>query len=681
MHTGTVKYAHLLSPITIGDLTLRNRAVMGSMHTGLEDFFWDIPKLAAYYAERAKGGVGLIVTGGYAPNKRGWLKPFASEMSNRLHAERHKQVTSAVHEHGGAIALQVLHAGRYSYTPFSVSASAIKAPINPFRPSALSTRGVDRTVSDFARAARLAQRAGYDAVEIMGSEGYLVNQFLAARTNRRTDAWGGTAEKRMRFPVEIVRRTREAVGDGFPVIYRLSLLDLVEGGQTWDEVVELAHRIEDAGATVINTGIGWHEARVPTIITQVPRGAWTWTTERLKAEVSVPVCASNRINTPQLADRLIADGTADLVSMARPLLADPDFVNKAAAEREDEIITCIACNQACLDHVFKNQKASCMLNPRAGRETEIVLVPTLRKRQVAVVGGGPAGLAAAAAYAERGDAVTLFEKGAELGGQFRLAMQIPGKEEFAEALRYYRRQLEIHGVEVRLNTTADPEALTGFDEVVVATGVVPRVPAIPGIDHPKVVLYSDVLDGSVEVGRRVAVIGAGGIGVDVAHYLTHDPTETTADWLAHWGVGDPAHGTGQEAGGLAAPTSREPVREVTLVQRKTSIIGKSLGKTSGWAHRAVLKQAGVTQVSGATYDLVDDRGLHLTVDGEQRVIEVDHVVVCAGQESVRDLYDALLAAHAEGRTPTRPHIIGGADVAAELDAKRAIEQGVRLAAG
>jgi 2,4-dienoyl-CoA reductase (NADPH2) len=681
MHTGTVKYAHLLSPITIGDLTLRNRAVMGSMHTGLEDFFWDIPKLAAYYAERAKGGVGLIVTGGYAPNKRGWLKPFASEMSNRLHAERHKQVTSAVHEHGGAIALQVLHAGRYSYTPFSVSASAIKAPINPFRPSALSTRGVDRTVSDFARAARLAQRAGYDAVEIMGSEGYLVNQFLAARTNRRTDAWGGTAEKRMRFPVEIVRRTREAVGDGFPVIYRLSLLDLVEGGQTWDEVVELAHRIEDAGATVINTGIGWHEARVPTIITQVTRGAWTWATERLKAEVSVPVCASNRINTPQLADRLIADGTADLVSMARPLLADPDFVNKAAAEREDEIITCIACNQACLDHVFKNQKASCMLNPRAGRETEIVLVPTLRKRQVAVVGGGPAGLAAAAAYAERGDAVTLFEKGAELGGQFRLAMQIPGKEEFAEALRYYRRQLEIHGVEVRLNTTADPEALTGFDEVVVATGVVPRVPAIPGIDHPKVVLYSDVLDGSVEVGRRVAVIGAGGIGVDVAHYLTHDPTETTADWLAHWGVGDPAHGTGQEAGGLAAPTSREPVREVTLVQRKTSIIGKSLGKTSGWAHRAVLKQAGVTQVSGATYDLVDDRGLHLTVDGEQRVIEVDHVVVCAGQESVRDLYDALLAAHAEGRTPTRPHIIGGADVAAELDAKRAIEQGVRLAAG
>ncbi len=675
------RYPHLLEPITIGDLTLRNRAVMGSMHTGLEDFFWDIPKLAAYYAERAKGGVGLIVTGGYAPNKRGWLKPFASEMSTRLHAERHKQVTAAVHEHGGAIALQVLHAGRYSYTPFSVSASAIKAPINPFRPSALSSRGVDRTVSDFARAAGLARRAGYDAVEIMGSEGYLINQFLAARTNRRTDAWGGTAQKRMRFPVEIVRRTRETVGDGFPIIYRLSLLDLVEGGQTWEEVVELSGLIEDAGATVINTGIGWHEARVPTIITQVPRGAWTWTTRRLKAEVSIPVCASNRINTPQLAEQLIADGTADLVSMARPLLADPDFVNKAAAEREDEIITCIACNQACLDHVFKNQKASCMLNPRAGRETEIVLMPSVRVstgsttvRKIGVVGGGPAGLAAAAAYAERGDAVTLFEKGAELGGQFRLAMRIPGKEEFAEALRYYRRQLEIHAVDVRLDTAADLEALTGFDEVVIATGVVPRVPAIRGIDHPKVVSYADLLDGRVEVGPRVAVIGAGGIGVDVAHYLTHDPGETTADWLAHWGVGDPSGEGDQRAGGLAAPTSREPVREVTLVQRKTSIIGKELGKTSGWAHRAVLKQAGVTQVSGATYDLVDDRGLHVTVDGEQRVIEVDHVVVCAGQESVRDLYDALLAA---GRPV---HIIGGADVAAELDAKRAIEQGVRLAA-
>jgi 2,4-dienoyl-CoA reductase (NADPH2) len=664
------RYPHLLEPITIGDLTLRNRAVMGSMHTGLEDWFWDVPKLAAYFAERARGGVGLIITGGYAPNKRGWLKPLASELTTRLQAERHKQLTSAVHDEGGAIALQVLHAGRYAYHPFSVSASATKAPINPFRASALSTRGVDRTVSDFARAAGLAQRAGYDAVEIMGSEGYLINQFLAGRTNRRTDAWGGTAERRMRFPVEIVRRTRETVGDGFPIIYRLSLLDLVEGGQTWDEVVTLAHMIEEAGATVINTGIGWHEARVPTIITQVPRGAWTWTTQRLRGELSIPVCASNRINTPELADRLIADGTADLVSMARPLLADPEFVNKAAAEREDEIITCIACNQACLDHAFKNQKASCMLNPRAGRETELLLTPVVRPREVAVVGGGPAGLSAAVSFAERGDRVTLFEKGAELGGQFRLAMQIPGKEEFAEALRYFRRRLEILGVDVRLGTEATAEGLAGFDEVVVATGVEPRMPAIPGIDHPKAVSYADLLNGSVVAGTRVAVIGAGGIGVDVAHFLTHDPTETTTDWLAHWGVGDPS----LHPGGLTAPKSREPVREVTLVQRKTSLIGKGLGKTSGWAHRAVLKQAGVTQISGATYDLIDDHGLHLTVDGEPRVLEVDHVVVCAGQESVRSLYDELTVL---GKPVS---IIGGADLAAELDAKRAIEQGVRLAA-
>jgi 2,4-dienoyl-CoA reductase (NADPH2) len=668
--TRNAKYRHLLEPITIGDLTLRNRAVMGSMHTGLEDFFWDVPKLAAYFAARARGGVGLIITGGYAPNKRGWLKPFASEMTTRLQSERHKQVTDAVHEEGGAIALQILHAGRYAYHPFSVSASATKAPINPFKASALSTRGVDRTASDFARAAGLAQRAGYDAVEIMGSEGYLINQFLAARTNDRTDAWGGTAAKRMRFPVEIVRRTREVVGDGFPIVYRLSLLDLVEGGQSWDEVVTLAHLLEEAGATVLNTGIGWHEARVPTIITQVPRGAWTWATARLKDEVGVPVCASNRINTPELADRLLADGTADLVSMARPLLADPDFVNKAAAERADEIITCIACNQACLDHAFENRKASCLMNPRAGRETEIVLNPVMRPRRIAVVGGGPAGLSAAVSYAERGDHVTLFEKRAELGGQFRLAMRIPGKEEFAEALRYFRRRLEVLGVDVRLGTEATAADLDGFDEVVVATGVRPRIPGIAGMDHPKVVSYADLLDGTVVAGRRVAVIGAGGIGVDVAHFLTHDDGETTEDWLAHWGVGDPS----LHPGGLTAPKSREPAREVTLVQRKTSLIGKGLGKTSGWAHRAVLKQAGVEQISGATYERVDDAGLHLLVDGEPRVLDVDHVVVCAGQESVRDLYDELVTL---GRTVA---VIGGADVAAELDAKRAIEQGVRLAA-
>ena len=662
-------YPNLLQPITLGNLTLRNRAVMGSMHTGLEDYVWDLPKLAAYYAERAAGGVGLIITGGYAPNKRGWLKPFASEMTTRLQAQRHVQVTDAVHEAGGAIAMQVLHAGRYGYTPFSVSASAKKAPINPFKPSALSTKGVDQTASDFARSAGLAQKAGYDAVEIMGSEGYLINQFLAERTNERTDEWGGTATRRMRFPVEIVRRTRETVGDDFPIIYRLSLLDLVEGGQTWDEVLELALLLEDAGATVFNTGIGWHEARVPTIITQVPRGAWTWATARLKKEVAIPVCASNRINTPELAEQILAEGTADLVSMARPLLADPEFMNKAAAERADEINTCIACNQACLDHVFKNKKASCLVNPRACRETELVLTPTVRPREIAVVGAGPAGLSAAVSLAEVGNKVTLFEKNPHLGGQFRLAMAVPGKEDFADTLRYFTRRLEVLGVDVRLGTEAAPAALAGFDEVVIATGVTPRVPAIPGIDHPKAVLYSQVLDGSVVPGKRVAVIGAGGIGVDVSVFLTHTE-ENLEEWLAHWGVGDPE----QDRGGLTYPTERRAAREVTLIQRKTSMIGKDLGKTSGWAHRSVLKQSGVKQISGATYDLIDDAGLHVTVDGRPQVLDVDHVVICAGQESVRSLYDELVAV---GK-PVK--IIGGADVAAELDAKRAIAQGVELAA-
>ena len=665
--TDATPYPHLLEPITLGSMTLRNRVVMGSMHTGLEDSRRHLPELAAFFAERARGGAGLIVTGGYAPNRRGWLKPFASEMTTRLQAMRHRDVTGAVHDEGGAIALQVLHAGRYGYHPFVVSASNKKSPISPFKPSALSSRGVDQTASDFARAVGLAKKAGYDAVEIMGSEGYLINQFLASRTNDRSDAWGGSAEKRMRFPLEIVRRAREEVGADFPLIYRISLLDLVEDGQTWDEVVDLAHGLEEAGVTVFNTGIGWHEARIPTIITQVPRAAWRDATARLKAAVSVPVCASNRINTPEIGESIIASGEADLISMARPFLADPDFVAKAMAGRADEINTCIACNQACLDHTFSNKRSSCLVNPRACHETTLVLGPTRRQAaKVAVVGAGPAGLSAAVSAAERGFAVTLFEKSSELGGQFRLAMAVPGKEDFADTLRYYTRRLEVLGVDVRLDTEASQSDLAAFDEVILATGVEPRMPAIPGIEHPSVVSYADVLAGRVVPGKKVAVIGAGGIGVDVSVWLTHDPDEDTEEWMAHWGVGDPS----LHRGGLTERKARAPQREVTLVQRKSTPIGIGLGKTSGWAHRAVLKQSQVTQVSGASYDLIDDAGLHVTVDGEKRVIAVDHVVVCAGQESVRNLV-------VEG---SGHYVIGGADVAAELDAKRAIKQGTELVA-
>ena len=677
------EYPHLLAPITLGDLELRNRVVMGSMHTGLEDSPRDLTALSAYFAERARGGVGLIITGGYAPNKRGWLKPLASELTTRLQAMRHREITGAVHDEGGAIALQILHAGRYGYHPFSVSASAKKSPITPFRPSALSTSAVDRTATDFARTAALARKAGYDAIEIMGSEGYLINQLLATRTNDRTDAWGGTAEKRMRFPLEVVRRTREMVGDGFPIVYRISLLDLVEGGQTWDEVAALARGLEEAGVTVLNTGIGWHEARVPTIITQVPPGAWRSATARLKSEVSVPVCASNRINTPELAESILAAGEADLVSMARPLLADPEFVVKAAAGRADEINTCIACNQACLDHVFANQKASCLVNPRACRETTLVLGPTKRAATVAVVGAGPAGLAAAVSAAERGFEVTLFEKSGQLGGQFRLAMEVPGKEDFRETLRYYTRRLEVLGVAVRLHTAALPSDLAPFDEVIISTGVVPRIPELRGVDHDKVVTYAEVLSGAVVPGRRVAVMGAGGIGVDVSHFLTHDPEDTFDDWMAHWGVGDP----GVHPGGLTERKPRSVVREVTLLQRKTTPIGIDLGKTSGWAHRAVLKQSGIVQLNGVTYERVDDDGLHITIGGESHVLDVDHVVLCTGQESVRWLYDDMVTAGStasaeqdSSRRERHAFLIGGADVAAELDAKRAIEQGTRVAA-
>jgi len=667
----TSPYPHLLEPITLAGVPLRNRVVMGSMHTGLEDRAKHLPELAAYLSARARGGAGLIVTGGYSPNIRGWLLPRGSMMARRRHADGHRLVTDAVHDEGGAIVLQLLHAGRYGYTPFSVSASATKSPITPFKASALSGRAVERTIDDFVDAARLARRAGYDGIEVMGSEGYLLNQFLAARTNRRTDRWGGSAENRMRFPVEVVARIRESLGEDFLLMYRMSLLDLVPDGQTWDETVELARRVEAAGATVVNTGIGWHEARVPTILTQVPAAAWAATTARLRPELGIPVCASNRINTPELAESILASGGADLVSMARPFLADPDLVTKAAGGRADEINTCIACNQACLDHTFANQRASCLVNPRAGRETTLVLAPTRTAKRVAVVGAGPAGLAAATATAERGHAVTLFESSDQVGGQFRLAMAVPGKQEFAQTLWYYTRRLEVLGVDVRLATSPSVADLASYDEVVVATGVVPREVDFAGAGHPSVVSYADVLSGRVTPGRRVAVVGAGGIGVDVSVFLTHDEAEDLDAWLAHWGVGDPA----LHPGGITEKKPRTPAREVVLLQRKTTGIGKGLGKTSGWAHRAVLRDSGVEQVTGVTYDRVDDDGLHVTLaDGSSRTLAVDHVVVCAGQESQRSLYDDLRTV---GLTA---HLVGGADVAAELDAKRAIKQATELAA-
>ncbi|HET7689271.1 MAG TPA: NADPH-dependent 2,4-dienoyl-CoA reductase [Nocardioidaceae bacterium] len=666
-----MNYPLLTSPVTIDGVTLQSRAVMGSMHTGLEDRPWHIDELAAYFAERARGGAGLLVTGGYSPNVRGWLLPFGSQMTTRLNAMRHQRITEAVHAEDGRILLQVLHAGRYGYTPFSVSASDRKSPITPFKPSRLSTKAVEQTVRDFVDSALLAKKAGYDGVEIMGSEGYLINQFLAAHVNDRSDKWGGSAENRMRFPIEIVRRTREAVGEGFLIQYRMSLLDLIPNGQTWEEIVTLAHAIEEAGASIINTGIGWHEARVPTIVTSVPRAAWAEETLRLKDVVSIPVCASNRINTPEVAESLLEQGI-DLVSMARPFLADPDFVNKARDGRADEINTCIGCNQACLDHTFRNKRASCLVNPRACHETTLVLAPTRLSKRVAVVGAGPAGLATAVSAAERGHEVTLFEAADEIGGQFRLAMQIPGKEEFRETLRYYTRRMEVLGVNVKVSTYATPDLLEGFDEVVVATGVEPRIPSIPGIDHPKAVSYADVINGVVEVGPRVAVMGAGGIGFDVAEFLTHTD-ETLEEWKAHWGVGSP-----DAAGGLTEPKPRTPAREVYLLQRKTTSLGKDLGKTSGWVHRAIVKQMGVEQIKGVSYDRIDDAGLHITVDGVSRVLDVDHVVICAGQESVRGLYDDL--AGRNGVHLDSLHLIGGADLAAELDAKRAIKQGTELAA-
>jgi 2,4-dienoyl-CoA reductase (NADPH2) len=672
-------YPHLLAPLDLGFTTLKNRVLMGSMHTGLEDGN-HFDRLAAYFAERARGGVGLMVTGGFAPNIAGWTKPFAGMLATHRAARRHRQVTDAVHAEGGKIALQILHTGRYAYHPFAVAPSRIKSPISPFTPRELSVRGIERQIKAFVRCAALAREAGYDGVEIMGSEGYFINEFLVAHTNQRTDEWGGSYENRMRLPVEIVQRTREAVGRDFIIIYRLSMIDLVPNGSSWDEVVQLAKAVERAGATIINTGIGWHEARVPTIATSVPRGAFAWVTEKMKREVSIPLVTSNRINTPEVAEALLADGVADMVSLARPLLADPEFVRKAAQGRSNEINTCIACNQACLDHAFVAKTASCLVNPRACHETELNFVPTKRRRRFAVVGAGPAGLTAASVLAERGHDVELYDGTDEIGGQLNMAKQIPGKEEFHEMLRYFEFRVRSTGVQLRLGRRVDAQTLAaaGHDEVIVATGVMPRTPRIPGHDHPKVLSYIDVLRHRKPVGRRVAIIGAGGIGFDVAEFLVHEGPSPALDreaWLAEWGVGDPAQARGGVTG--IRPHIAPPAREVFLLQRTAGKLGARLGKTTGWIHRATLKMKQVTMIDGVNYERIDDRGL-LISHGEKREdptwLEVDNVVLCAGQEPLRELLAPLKA------LGIRTHLIGGADEAAELDAKRAIDQASRLAA-
>lgn len=669
-------YPHLLSPLNLGFITLRNRVVMGSMHTNLEEIPGGFDRAAVFYAERARAHVGLIITGGIAPNLEGCVSAHAAKLDTEEEVGQHKKITEAVHKEGGKICMQILHTGRYGYHNKIVAPSALQAPINIFKPREMSEEDIERTIQDFVKCALLAQKAGYDGVEIMGSEGYLINQFIATRTNQRTDLWGGSYENRIRFPLAIVRRTREACGDHFIIVFRLSMLDLVEGGSSWEEVVILAKEIEKAGATLINTGIGWHEARIPTIATKVPRKTFAWVTKKLKAHVDIPLIAVNRINTPEIAEEILSDDCADMVSLARPFLADPEFVQKAMENRSDEINTCIACNQACLDHTFQLKISSCLVNPRACHETELNYVPVTRAKKIAVVGGGPAGLAFAHVAAMRGHHVTLFEASDQLGGQFNLAKVIPGKEEYAETIRFYTKMMEKYNVEVRLNTPAGgalwPQE--SYDDIVLANGIQPRSWTIEGSDHPKVISYIDVLTKRIVPGKKVAIIGAGGIGFDVAEFLSHEEGEHDADdirtFLKTWGV-DTEY---KAAGGLKTPQISPSTREIFMCQRSIGKPGKSLGKTTGWIHKASLKNKGVAMLTGVTYQKLDDQGLHISIGDQPSVLDVDHIVVCAGQEPDRTLYDQLTS------RGLKPHLIGGAFEAAELDAKKAIHEACTLAA-
>lgn len=667
-------YPHVFRPLDLGFTELKNRVLMGSMHTGLEEMPKGHKAMAAFYAERAKGGVGLIVTGGIGPNDVGSTHEVTKRLDSDEAVSNHKEVTDAVHMEGGKICMQILHTGRYAYNPNLVAPSAVQAPINPFKPRELTSEEIDGQIDDFVTTSLQAQRAGYDGVEIMGSEGYFLNQFIAKRTNHRDDEWGGEYENRIRLPIEVVRRVREAVGTNFIIIYRLSMLDLVEGGSSYDEIVELGQAIEKAGATIINTGIGWHEARIPTIATKVPRAAFTWVTAKFRDALSIPVITSNRINTPEVAEEVLARGDADMVSMARPFLADAEFVRKAQQSRADEINTCIGCNQACLDHVFNGQLTSCLVNPRACHELELVIQPTESPKHIAVVGAGPAGLAAATTAASRGHKVTLFDAANEIGGQFNIAKQIPGKEEFYETLRYFGKQIDIHKVDLRLNTRVDADALNSgeFDEVILATGIVPRTPPIDGIEHAKTMTYLDVLKHKKPVGNRVAIIGAGGIGFDTAEFLSHGkatPSQDIPAFMKEWGIDMNLEARGGIEG--MKPQPEPSPREIFLLQRKTTKVGAGLGKTTGWAHKAGLLMKGVNMIAGASYDKIDDQGLHITVNDEAQVLDVDNVIICAGQEPLRELAEQI-------SVPC--HLIGGADEAAELDAKRAIDQGTRLAA-